>query len=301
MNSEPMTVPPTPSSDGIYQGVSFESYCQWDAVNFSRLKLMSISPEHYKTYRGMSSKALQFGRLAHAGKLEAASVPLRYAVMPDYENDEANQDKQGNPSASKSTTYYRECKAAFYRTNKTREIVTAQVYTDLLDLLSALETHERAGDYLNSPGQVEVSYIWTDPDTGLRCKARADKVTTGAITDLKTAADVGEFQKSLIKFEYHRQASHYLDGWEVLTGERLEFRIVAVSKSKPISVRAAPIHEDAIRTGASQNRIDLERVAECTTSGHWPNIPDPDAWTLPEWFVNRIIDDQLNMEGVEDA
>ena len=300
IESEPMTAPTTPGP-GIYDGVSFDTYCKWDAVNFSRLKLMSISPAHYRYgYKG-STKALQFGRLAHSGVLESASVPLLYAVMPAYELDADNQDAKGKSSTSKATTYYKERKAEFEHANLGREIVAASTYQDMVDLLKAIEANPRAVEYLNSPGRVEVSMLWTDPDTGLLCKARADKVAAGGMTDLKTTQDASNFTKAIMDYSYHRQAAHYTDGWRILSGEDIPFRIVAVSKTNPIAVRSAPIHEDAIRTGQSQNRIDLDRVAECKASGDWPNLSDPDAWTLPDWYVNKIIDSQVSYEGIEDA
>ena len=299
LESEPMTQ--TYDRPGIYDGVSFETYCKIDAVNSSRLKRMSISPAHYKAGWTGETKALQFGRLAHCGKLEAASVPLRYAVMPPFELDDNNQTDAGKTSTSKATKYYKDKAAAFADTNKGREIVSQQIYTDMLDLLSALENHDRAREYLNEPGRVELTIIWIDPDTGLLCKARLDKATATGLSDLKTTEDAGDFQKSIQKFEYHRQGAHYVDGWKVATGEEMPFRLIAVSKTKPISVRAAPLHPDAIRTGRSQNKIDMERVAECMQSGEWPNHCDPDAWELPEWYVNRVMDDQLDMEGIDDA
>jgi len=98
--SEIITPPP-----GIYHGVSFNDYCEWDACNHSRLQRIDKSPLHCHVIPSLEkSPAIRLGQLVHSGKLEPDSVDARYAVMPQFELSQENTDAKGNPSTSAATT-----------------------------------------------------------------------------------------------------------------------------------------------------------------------------------------------------
>jgi hypothetical protein len=89
-----------PSEDcpdvGIYYGVSFAEYCEWDAINHSRLQRIDKSPLHcHANPTRETSQAMRLGQLVHAGKLEPHSVDERYAVMPQYELMHGNVTAKG--------------------------------------------------------------------------------------------------------------------------------------------------------------------------------------------------------------
>ena len=101
-------------SPGIYTGVSFDDYCQWDAVNHSKLVRIDKSPLHAKTPIDLSqSKSIRFGHLVHSGRLEPDSVESRYAVMPAYELMSENTTGKGEPSTSTATTFVKDSRKAF--------------------------------------------------------------------------------------------------------------------------------------------------------------------------------------------
>lgn len=283
---------------GMYEDIPFETYCKWDAVNSSRLKLIAKSPLHYQCATGADSKALRLGRLIHCGKLESTQLPWRYAVLPPFHLASDNVDKDGNQSRSKATTAYKNQKAKFLATCEAngREVVTSEEYQEMLDVLLCVDSNPLASLMLNGEGRTELSIIWHDASTGLRCKARIDKENvrhgkTVAMTDLKTDKDPGDFEWSIWNYEYHCQAAWYLGGWKALTGDDIDFRIVAAGKSDPMQARAAAMSQNALAIGQLVNMERLAIVKQCIDSGEWPGYDNPEQWDVPktksDWFWQK--------------
>lgn len=278
---------------GIYENVSFETYCEWDAVNQSRLKLLERSPEHYLlTGHGEVTKALEFGELCHVGVLEADQVSERYRVLPAFEDDEANLTSTGKkPKDPRRTTYYRNAKAEFER-EAARDGLRVATEADIKvvrNMVECIQRNTQAVQYLN--GKREVSIVWNDPSTGVRCKARIDVVTDDGLTDFKTCPDPAhhEFERSIWKYGYHRQAAWYCDGWEVLTGERLPFRIVACGKEAPRQCCAAEMDSVSVDIGRAENKEALAHLVQCRKSQHWPGYANPECWGLPDHVIDRAL------------
>ena len=168
---------------GIYEDIPFDTYLKWDAISNSRLKLATDSLAHYKAgWQGEESGAMRFGSLVHAGKLEPLEVAKRFAVMPSYETDPQNTTKDGEPSVSKSSKYYKFKKQEFLEANADKTIVEEKTYDEMIGTIRSLAQNEKAVDVLDGAGPVEVSIVWQDPDTGLNCKARFDKLQRGPWT-----------------------------------------------------------------------------------------------------------------------
>jgi hypothetical protein len=155
---------------------------------------------------------------------------------------------------------------------------------------------ERARAYLTERGEAEVSLLWDDPDTGLRCKARIDFLNSG-INDLKSCFDATAFPKSIATYGYHRQAAHYQNGYMILTGEILPFRLIAVEKTQPWGVRAAPLHDEAIDVGRLEVGSALRSIADAYESNEWPCYEDPPSWCLPSYYAGDSEPIELTVGG----
>lgn len=287
--------PEAPSDDcppvGIYEDVPFEDYCKWDAVNQSRLKQLGRSPEHYLMAKhGEPTKALEFGELCHVGVLETGRVLECYAVMPAYEDDAENLTAEGEkPKKPKSTGYYKDKKAAFeQRAAETgRKVLEESEFKMVFGMVKAIQRNFTAVSYLNGPR--EVSIVWNDLSTGIRCKARIDVAAADGLTDFKTCPDPHpqEFERSLWKYGYHRQAAWYIDGWEALTGDLLPFRIVAVGKETPRQCCAAVVDDLSVNIGRAENKEAMALLLECRQTQNWPGYENPVCWSLPAFVTDK--------------
>lgn len=280
---------------GIYDDVDFADYLSWECVNNSSLSSLIQSPAHYQAYkivdRHTESDALRFGTFCHAGKLEPIQIAERYVVMPAFEDELRDEFK--NPKASNK---YKEKVQKFEEVNAGKEIISQDWFDKLLGIYKSLSENQRAVDYFNGSGQTEISIVWDDPATGIRCKGRIDKLNDHArlLVDLKTTQNGADFPKAIANYHYDRQAAFYLDGLAILTGQKYRFAIVAVEKEPPFAVRAALLSDACVANGRRQYRRCLDLLAECRTSEEWPSYEDPDEWELPAWAMEAI---DLNVNG----
>lgn len=78
--------------------------------------------------------------------------------------------------------------------------------------------------------EVEKEHFFTHERTGLRCKMKIDLKAGETIVDLKTTScrTKKEFEASIIKYDYHRQAAFYLDH----SGAKV-FIFIAITKQPP--------------------------------------------------------------------
>ena len=293
---------------GVYENISFEDYCKLDAVNNSSLKQMDISPAHCKASldgkETLDSDAMRFGRLIHCGQLEPEHLDSRYVVMPDYHLMPDNVTAEGKPSKAKTTKFYKECVEGFEKAENDigREIVTSKVYGQMEKALEVIKANPVADTLLNQEGRTELTIVWDCEFTGVRCKARLDKhaEALGAIADLKTCANPQWFNWELWKYNYHKQAAFYREGWRVATGEEVPFWLVIIGPRDQLDLLtclAAPVSAELLDVGFTANLEALGKVAYCQERDEWPNIEQPDEWTGPDHKVQAALDREEVFNG----
>ena len=162
----------------------------------------------------------------------------------------------------------------------------------------AVLSHPWAGATLSLDGMTEVSVVFDDPATGVRCKMRADRVVTDprrrCVVDLKSTADASDdaLRRSVHQRGYHRQAAMYLRGLAAVGIEVGGFALVAVERDAPHGVNAVEVDPDALAAGNDELDRLLATWAECQSSGRWPGYGDGVGTVgLPAWARRR--DEQL--------
>ena len=280
---------------GVYDDISFADYCKIEAVNNSSMRGWSKSPLHASVVNTIeSTRSLSLGRLVHCGKLEPQNLLDNYAVMPAFENDPENTTGKGERSTSKATAYYKAKVEEFQTVNAGKEIVTKDDLQVMQDCLRSLSRSQRAREYLEG-GRYELTVIWIDPETGLKCKARLDCLNESnhRITDLKTTMDAASFDRSVGAYEYDRQAAFYLDGANHAGLEVYEFAFVVVENSSPFDCRCAPLDPNAIDEGrAKYQRAMANRVR--AMNGDLSGMGDPETWNMPDFYYTT--EEALNWE-----
>lgn len=292
-------VQPEPASltcpePGIYDDIPFQEYCEWDAINHSKLQRIDKSPLHCHAEWGEETKALRLGQLVHTGVLEPNQLGTRYTVMPAFENDRANCTAKGEPSNSTVTAYVKTARADWLLAAEAegRIVVSTAEFHDLRRCLEAIAACPDAQQCL-SVERVELSIVWHDRHTGLRCKARIDAASPTRLTDLKTKEDGRsnspmpiDFEYSLWSYNYYTQAAWYRSGWKELTGDTLPFWFVVVSTTVPAQCIAAPVGQLTLAAGESKNIERMSLYAECKRSGVWPGYESPAQFELPERYLD---------------
>ena len=269
---------------GIYEHVSFADYCEWDCVNNSSLGPALRSGKHYRHALDNpreDTNAFRFGRLAHEGRLEPALVLDRYAVMPDLTEGILVDGKPAKKA--KATAEYRDRVKKWEDENTGKQFVPQESFDEVKGVLNALWENDNANQWFAGSGMSEVSIIWDDDRTGLRCKARIDKVVSDTLlADMKTTRDASRFESFIVDHGYDRQAAFYLDGWRAVTGHVAQFAFAAVESTAPFGCRAAVAGPSIICRGRSQYREALA-VVLATREQRVQGYEQPEAFELAGW------------------
>jgi hypothetical protein len=266
------------------------------------MKHLDRSVQHYDLARSGAMRteetsAMRLGSLVHCGRLEPAAIAARYVVMPDFAATlrRPNGDRYESP---RGTTAYKALVQEFREQHPNAIVVDQSSYDTMLGIVEALAAHDRARLYLSGPGPVEVSIIWDDPDTGMRVKARIDKVNTSqaVIVDLKTDHDPLQFERHIIERGYHAQAALYRRGWQVLTGQECDTALVTAETARPYGVRAALLSDELLESGEALVRRRMDKLVAAHQIGVGEVYESPDEWRLPAW-AERQQDAALTMGG----
>lgn len=251
-------------------------YVEIDAVNWSSLKVLRVSPLHYqaalRTPRA-DTPALAMGRAVHTAVLEPDCFVLDYAVY-----------RESKSKGEGAVLRWR----AFQEANKERTILSVEEYETCLRMRDAVRSHPRAAPYL-AHGKAEQIIRWTDAATGLACKARLDWVSHAALVDLKTgrAVDPRRFGTAAAQFLYHGQLAFYGAGLKAACGQDLPVVLIAVESEAPHDVVVYRLDEEAVEEGQALVRELLDELAERRRTGDWPGIDrgKEQVLTLPRWAV----------------
>lgn len=259
--------------DGLPLGhidISADDYhADRSAVSKSWLDRIDRSPAHLKAYLDgyqHETPAMLFGRLVHCAVLEPDLLEQQFAVIPD--------------SINRRTKAGKEEFAAWESEHQHHTIVTAADIDKAMKMRDAVSRNKAACALLGK-GDPEQTVVWIDPDTGEKCKARADWLRDSLIVDVKTTQDArpDAFARSIANYRYDVQIAHYGDGFE-----RERFVFIAVEKEPPYAV-AVYAADDIIRArGKRARRHNMETYAQCRANNHWPGYDEViQPIQLPAW------------------
>ena len=252
--------------------MDFPTYQAIDALNWSTLKHMDKSPAHFKHARDNDrpdSTRMAMGRAVHCAVLEGDAFPLSFTVFK-------GGARRGNA--------WTDFKAA----NEGVTILTEDEYATVLAVRDAVHAYGPARDLLCN-GIAESCLFWTDPTTGIECKARPDFVDGAILVDLKTTGtvDAREFGRTAGRLLYHGQMSFYARGVSATTGVDVDASIIAVELDAPHDVAVFDI--DSVTALAGDQLVDrfLGEVARCRESGQYPGrYPEPRPLELPAYLLD---------------
>ncbi len=270
-----MTLPP----DGIYPGVPFAEYHKWDAASHSRLCDLARSPAYCRlrtTTPDASTTAKDSGTVVHALVLEG-TIDGRYHIK-DY--DARSTENKAKLQAAKDAGLL---------------VVTPDELRDAQAIAASVLAHRRASALTAKAARREVSIVWTDPTTGIRCKARPDAMADvrgrRILVDLKRVrtAHPDDFPRGMLDLDIDSQMAWYRDGLRALGWAPDDVVIVAVLPDAPHEVWCHRLADDVLTRGVMRNEKAVKVYAECVRTGVWPGgSEDVVEADLPEWEKRRV-------------
>ncbi len=267
---------------GKHAGLSREQYDAIDAVNQSSLKaLVRQSPMHYRhalEHPEAPSAAMELGTAVHLACYEPARFAESVVAAPDVDR----RTKAG-----------REAYEAFQAEAAGKIILAADDHDRVTAMQQAVLAHPAARRAVGLAGDREVTLVWDDAETGVRCKGRLDHLSANAtvVLDLKTTrnAHPAAFSADIDKLNYHVQAAFYVDGVvATLGGEPPSFVFVVVESEAPHAVAVYELGAASIELGRIKYREALSVYAECRRTGRWPGYADfITEIEVPAWALAR--------------
>ncbi len=261
--------------DGIYSKIAYEEYEKWDAARNTILKIINKqsaahAKEAMETPRP-TTDALEFGSLLHIKVLQPELFNELYIVSPKVDR----RTKDG-----KATW------AEFQEKAEGRMVISEDWDMLTNSMRESAFCHDEAKQFVNN-GEPEVSILWTDEKTSVRCKARLDYVhwDLGVIVDLKSTknAQIHAFARDGFFYGYHQQASFYRDGLNLLKNNDPAFVTIAFEKEPPLAVACYEWDDTSLLVGRKSYHTALEVYKECVKTGVWPAYNDLNYLSVPKW------------------
>lgn len=159
------------------------------------------------------SEALIFGTAMHAKLLEPMLFDAEYVIAPEFNR----RTKQGKADEEQ-----------WLSENKGKTVITHDDAKKIDLMFESVMAHPLARKLIESEGPVENSVFWSDPHTGIECKARPDKILENNLLDVKTTPELSKFKYSVEDYRYHVQEAFYLDGVKNIgiNAERMLFLVI---------------------------------------------------------------------------
>ncbi len=271
---------------GWHEDVPMDTYIADPALSSSGEVKMDLTPKTYAhdlQRERTETKAMIEGVALHLAVLEPNTFDGHYIVLGQCEAiKKGDGERCTNPGV-----YYRGgasyCGARSHDPYD-KEPMAEGIYVlqeDQMDKLfqatKAVLGHKIASRYFSGKGRSELTGVWTDPDTGVRCKIRIDRELSRAAhhCDLKYTADISDegFKRQAGKMGWVRRSAFYRRGMAHLGNPAEASIIIAAQNGAPHDCRTFLLDEGDIAAFADTISGNLAKYATCLDTDEWPGYP----------------------------
>lgn len=191
---------------GIYYDIPNEAYHAGPGVSKSQLDDIADTPAIYLWRKNApvdteKTKSLDTGTAFHCRVLEPEEFSKRFIIAPEF-------NRRTSAGKEEEKTFLEEC------TRTGRTVLTAEEGRKIELMYQSVMALPLGQWLVESAGYAESSVYWEDPETGILCRCRPDKIIPEFhwIMDVKTTADIQRFRTAYYDYRYHVQDAFYSDG-----------------------------------------------------------------------------------------
>lgn len=226
--------------------------------------------------------AMEFGTMVHLAVLEPDKFADKVFVLPEDFNLRSNKNKEMYQAII----------------DRGQTPLAFSDWEKLMGMQRSVLSNSYAKKLLN--GEHEMSYYWTDKDTGIKVSCRPDsrrdliENELGVIVDLKTCtcADTDIFMREALRLGYDVQAAQYTEGCNLYYGYPHKFVFIAVEKEPPYCINILDADTYFVQRGQDRYRECLGLVKECTETNNWWGYTGedgrPNALGLPAYLLKEL-------------
>ena len=281
-------------NSGWTRDLALADYLALPAMSASLIEYFRRSPEHYQHALRVPrspTPALERGTALHLAILEPETFAGHYVTLGQCEGER----KDGEHCAYRSSAYrdgQSFCKSHDPAKGEPPEpgveVLPEADYASVLGMRDAVLRHPRARSLFEGRGELEVTGVWEDPETGVLCKIRPDRLVERAnlSVNLKSTRDASPwvFGSDAARRGYHRREAFYRRGLAALGIECTASALVTVESAPPYSVACYLIDEDHLQVADTEVRRLLDHFKYCEAEDYWPGYGDEFlTLRLPGW------------------
>ncbi len=275
------------------QGLSILDYhADKSAVSSTTLKQILVTPAHCKRYldgdgEQKEAKArMVIGSALHAAILEPEVFEQRFAIVPKID---------------RRTTAGKEKWADWQAEHAGKTLLAREEADPIARLRASIRKHTRAWQLMNLPGAAEVSLYWSDPETGLRLKARPDRLAQAPVRVLVEVKSTGRgdkwnFARRIVELDYHLSLAMYREGVKRAYGEPAPPVVFLVIEESTFEICLYKPNAAMLREGEQRFRAAQRLYAHCVESNSWPGYQPNgsiEEIALPRWARHSTADLEL--------
>jgi len=277
----------------LFEDMTIEDYHdRLDVQSKTMLKEFIDCPARYKYkyFDGGVEKEKQkdhmnLGHAVHTLALEPHLFDKTYYILPE-----------GIVRNKKHKAFQEQLKEA-----NGRKIIRTEDLVNIEGMANSLKANKQALALLDAPGKIEASIFWTDPETGLKCRARPDFMRDDSlIVDLKMSytAEPKLFQNTAFNMCYDVSAALTTRGYEALYGKKPDNYVFLVIEPEPPYIvegyDAFRPFEDGVsylNVGNTRLNAALNRLVECKKTGHWPGYNNGIKPLGIPYYAKKLLDE----------
>ncbi|EDT6368929.1 exonuclease VIII, partial [Salmonella enterica subsp. enterica] len=182
---------------GIYYDIPNEAYHAGPGVSKSQIDDIADTPAIYLWRKNApvdteKTKTLDTGTAFHCRILEPEEFSKRFIIAPEF-------NRRTSAGKKEEKTFLEE----YARTGRT--VLTAEEGRKIELMYQSVMALPLGQWLVESAGYAESSVYWEDPETGILCRCRPDKIIPEFhwIMDVKTTADIQRFRTAYYDYRYH--------------------------------------------------------------------------------------------------
>jgi len=259
-----------------------EYHAHAGSISNSQLKLVSRSPAHFKfPPEKAETRNKVLGSALHMACLEPDLFYKTYTLLRNAKD--------------RTSSEYKEAK----KEHGEELVLVSSECAKVEGIMNALYKNHTIRSILELQGHNELSGFSTDPESGVTCRHRFDKLTNcGIAADLKTTVDArpDAFSRSIFAYGYNIQNAFYADQYNWITGDFLQdFVFIAVESESPFAPKLYRIDEDSILIGRDVYRKALDSYAYCLEMDEWPDYDNHEIEEIgiPQWAIKKHENDLI--------
>ncbi len=182
-------------------------------------------------------------------------------------------------------------------------VLTPEEWNKCMAIRDNAARHKDIQALLRQSSRRELTAVWIDEETGVKCKARFDLPSDDGvlITDVKTTRDASRaaFSAAVYRYGYYFQGAHYCRG-AYANGMPAEiFGIIAIENEPPYAVAIYEVEGEALDAGLAEVRTALQEWSSCEVEGEWPAYGQGvTRLSLPPWSWKQI---EERVEALEEV